>query len=251
MMKFLSSLLSKNKPIDVKKLPSMGYFYNDDFNIKIKKASDDDIKYYLDNYPTDITFLIERIKKIVKNNIIIPKPYDFIDIRSIDIIYIFLEIVKLTKNKKIYLKYYNDKIGKDCDIEFSEKTFNYFNFSDDLMKSYSDSDKQFVIDGFKFSLPSIGIEDSIVNFLNSVDDSKYDNYEFDFMYFMGNKPFLTFEEVDNIMGIFNEDIDINEKNKLKNIINTFKGMQRYGLLDENNKQIDINSKLNFKNIWND
>ena len=42
----LDGFKNKSKPIDVKTLPSMGLFYNDDFEIKIKKASAEDIKKY-------------------------------------------------------------------------------------------------------------------------------------------------------------------------------------------------------------
>jgi hypothetical protein len=96
----LSSLLKgivnykKSRKVDLSILPSRGLFYPDDLTIKVTKAIEDDIAYYKANYISDSINIIRLIKIIVKNNTILSKGYDFFDISSIDIMYIFFEIVK-------------------------------------------------------------------------------------------------------------------------------------------------------------
>ena len=100
----------KRKKVNLKTLPSMGLFYKDGFEIKIKKATKKDIEDYEANYSNDdIGTVIYYIKKIVENNIILPKNFKFIDIKSIDVIFLFLEVFdvkpKLYTNLLIILEY--------------------------------------------------------------------------------------------------------------------------------------------------
>lgn len=247
----IKSTLNQKKKIDVKKLPSLGLFYKDNFEMYIKKASIDDINKYEYKYDKeDLSSIIYKLKEIVKNNIILPKKYSFIDIKSIDIIFLFLEIVKFTNNKEIILKYLDNGIEK-C-IKFKSDYFNYFEIDQNLMNKYDSENRQFVIDGYKFSLPSIGIENSITNFLisksNDLDSDKYNKYSYDFMFFLGDKNKIKYNEIDNLIQIFNFDIEDSEIKKIKKIIKIFQPMQKYSL-KINNKIIEINSQINLETIW--
>jgi hypothetical protein len=180
------------RKIDVGLLPSQGLFYKDDFLLWIKKADVQDIIEYEHNYVKDnIGIILEKIKRLVEKNIIISSNYKFVDIKSIDIIFIFFEIVKFTKNKSVSLIYFNDETGKDEPIEFSSETFNYFKIEGELNQSYNKIDKSFDLNGYKYSLPSLGIENSLTNFLinKSIDPeaAKYKTLNYNFTYFLGHK----------------------------------------------------------------
>jgi hypothetical protein len=235
------------KRLDVKFLPSQGLFYDNDFSIYIKKASKENISYYNNHYDkSDVINIISLIKKIVYENTMFKGNYSYSDIKSIDLIFIFLEIVKFTKSKKILLDYGVDKI-----IEFDSDNFNYFQVSE-LLSYYDYDSRNFLIDGYKFKLPSIGVENSVTEFLinksNLPDTKEYNVYFYDFTYFVGSKNILTVDEIENLIQIFNFDMEDNEICKIKNIIKIFSPLQKYSLLKDN-KVVDINSKINLLNIW--
>lgn len=240
----VKSLLNLQKEINVKKLPSQGLFYKDDFKIFIKRAKMQDISDYEYNYSDDISVIIKKIKKIVQDNTKFSNKYRFEDIKSIDIIYIFLEIVKFTKGEPIYIT--------GIDLEFSSDNFNYFKISDELMKSYNKIEKCFIIDGYKFTLPSIGIENSLTSFLitksNEKDSYIYNKYFYDFTYFSSDKNQLTFDEIDNLIQIFNFDIEKEELEKIVNIVKIFQPMQMYSLIKDGNI-IEMTSRIDLEKIW--
>lgn len=247
----LRGVLNLRKKIDIKTLPSQGLFYPDDFDISIKKVDLEDIIDYEYNYQKDnLGQIIHKIKKIVEKNIVLNTCYNFDDIKSVDVIFIFLEIVKFSKNKAIEIKYSDE--GSDKVIEFNSVFFNYQKIDESTMKSYDNKNKQFVIDGYKYSLPSIGVENSLTNFLisksNDKDSSKYNNFSYDFTYFLNGKNNLTFDEIENLIQIFNFDLDKEEITKVKKIVDTFIPLQKYSLV-KNGKVIDINSKIDLENIW--
>ena len=248
---FIKNIFSKKKEIDLSILPSQGYFYNNDFKVFIKKANDKDIKDYEMGFVIDdLSVVLRKVKKIVKKNIIIPDGYTFEYIKSIDVIFLFFEIVKFTKNKKIKIFYF-DEFGEDHVVDFESKNFNYFNFKH-LNKNWNNELKEFLIDGYKFTLPSLGVENSITQFL--IDKSyepgaeKYNEYNYNFVYFVGNKDFLTYDEIDNLIQIFNNDLDDDEKYKVDSIINKFLGLHKY-TLKKGDKVIEITSRINLENIW--
>ena len=246
----LEGFKNKSKPIDVKTLPSMGLFYNDDFEIKIKKASAEDIKKYENEFDKeDLGLIISKIKIIVENKTLLSSNYKFDDLKSIDVVFLFIEIVKYTKGKEISIDYLDEESHTLKKINFNSETFNYFKPDDDLLKNYDSKNKLFKIDDYLFSLPSIGIENSISYFLiESNDPNKYTNLNFNFSYFLDKKEFLTFEEIENLIEIFNYDLSDDEKAKIENIIKKFKPLQRYSLI-KNGKEIDINSKMDLEFIW--
>jgi hypothetical protein len=254
LISFVKSLFNKQdvKTIDKKNLPSQGLFYKDDFDIKVKKANIESIIDYEYGYSKDdIGIIIYKVKKIVEDNIILPKIYVFSDIKSIDVIFLFLEIVKFTKNEPIKFTYINEE-GKEDIVEFGEEYFNYFKIDDATMRCYNNVDKVFEINGYKYSLPSIGIENCLTNFLLSKSDEpgaeKYNEYFYDFTYFLSNRNNITFDELDNLIQIFNSDIDDKEYEKIKDIMCLFVPIQKYSLI-KNNKVIDINAKINLEKIW--
>jgi len=249
----VKSLLNLQKEINTKKLPSQGLFYNDDFKIFIKRADIKDIIDYEYNYvKDDIGIIINKIKKLVKSNLIFSSGYTFNDLKSIDIIFIFLEIVKFTKNEPIYFVYINELSLEELKIEFSSENFNYFKPDDKLMSKYDNENKCFVIDDYRYTLPSIGVENCLTNYLikksNEPNAHLYNEYFYDFTHFVMNKKYLSFEEIENLLQIFNFDIEEKEFKKIQKIIDTFSPMQRYSLI-KSGRVIEMNSKIDLEKIW--
>lgn len=253
MIDFFRELFVKRIKVDTKILPSQGLFYKKDFEINIKKASKEDILDYEKNYvKDDIGTVIYLIKKIVEKNIKLSGGYVYEDIKSIDIIFIFLEIVKITKGKPINLLYFDKETDSEGKIEFGSKYFNYFQFTNKLLQNYSNEDRSFTINGYKYTLPSIGVENSLTNFLivkSSEEDAfNYNNYAYDFTYFVGDKNNLKFKEIENLIQIFNFDMDKDEMKKMKEVIKTFLPLQRYSL-KKDGRVVEMNSKINLEKIW--
>lgn len=244
----LRSILNKPKKIDTKNLPSQGIFYKKDFELKIRKADLEDIIDYEHNFnPEEVYSIIESLKKIVRKNTILTKGYTFDDIKSVDVVFLFLEIVKFTTNEPIEILYYDESTGKLDKIEFSDSTFNYFDFS--KFKSKVDKETaEILIDDYRFSMPSIGVENSVTNFLVQRGVKKWSKYNYDFTHFVGNKTSLSFDEIENLVTIFNFEIDENEKKKIQNIKEIFSPIVAYTLKREG-KVIDIKSKLDLETIW--
>lgn len=250
---FIKRIFVKKKKVEIKNLPSQGLFYKDDFNISIKKVDIKEIAEYENNYDReDLGLVLGRLKRIVENNIILSNGYSFKNIKSIDVIYIFLEIVRFTKDKPVQLEYFNDEIGAIDKIDFDEKSFNYCRLSEEVMRNWDSNQKCFVINEYKFSLPSIGIENSLTNFLINKsydeDSSNYNDYSYNFTYFLGDKDFLTFEEIENLIQIFNFDMEEDEVDKTDDLVKMFIPLQRYSLI-KNNKVIEMSSKINLQEIW--
>ncbi len=250
---FIKRIFLKKKNIEVKNLPSQGLFYKDDFKVAIKKVGPKEIEEYEKNYDKeDLGLVLGRLKKVVENNTILSKGYSFNNIKSIDVIFIFLEIVRFTKDKPVQLEYFNDEIGIIDKINFDEKTFNYCKLSDEIMEKWDPNERCFFINGYKFSLPSIGIENSLTNFLINKsyeeDASNYNEYNYNFTYFLGDKDFVNFEEIENLIQIFNFDMEPEEFEKTDNLVRLFIPLQRYSLI-KNNKVIEMSSKINLQEIW--
>jgi hypothetical protein len=249
----IRGLLNLERKIDIKYLPSQGLFYKDDFYISIKRADSDDIKEYEEGYiKDDIGIVINKLKKLVEKNTRFSLDYNFNDVKSIDIIFLFLEIVRFTKGKALQLKYFNDETGEEDNIEFSASFFNYFIIDDDLLSRYDNNLKEFNINDYKFSLPSIGVENCLTSYLigksNTENSSAYNDYNYDFLFFLSGKRKLTFDEIDNLIHIFNFDMDIDEQKKVRKIIKMFQPLQKYSLRKKG-KVIELNSKINLEKIW--
>jgi hypothetical protein len=251
MINIIKNFFVSKLKINIKKLPSLGLFYKEDFEVYINRAGKNEILSYETNFnKEDIGQVIYQIKEIVKSNIKLNVNYTYDDIKSIDIIFIFLEIVKFTKKTPICLDYFNN--NKKTQIEFGEKYFNYFEVSDDLMKYYDKKGRSFLINGYNYTLPTIGIEDSLTNFLikksTQANTNNYVSYKYDFTYFVGHKNLLHFDEVENLVQIFNFDIDENESKKVKKIIEIFSPIQKYSL-KKDGKVVEMSSMINLERIW--
>jgi len=248
----VSIILNSQKEIDTKKLPSQGLFYSDDFRIFMKRVQVEQIIEYEHNYiKDDISIIINKIEKIVKNSLLFSNGYTFHDIKSIDVIFIFLEIVKFTTKESILFKYIDESFN-EISVEFSSDNFNYFRISDKMMTNYDNKEKCFVIDDYKYTLPSIGVESCLTNYLtkkiNDSNSNTYNGYFYEFTHFVMNKRYLSFDEIENLIHIFNFDIEDIELKKIKNIINMFLPIQKYSLIKSGNI-IEMNSKIDLENIW--
>lgn len=246
------SILTQKKEVNLKKLPSLGLFYKDDFRLWIKKADIEDIIEYEYEYKKDdLGIVINRVKKIVRKNTILSNGYSYYDIKSIDIVFIFLEIVKLTNNKIIEIKHLSAK-GEVINVGFDENNFNYVKLNKNKMSAYDDKNKEFIIDGFRYSPPSIGIENSLTNFLisktNTRGNEKYAEYNYDFLYFLGHKNKLSHSEIENLIQIFNYDISDDDSEKIGEVIIDFSSIGRYSL-KVGSEVIDITAKIDLEKIW--
>lgn len=249
----INGLIHQKKKVDTLRLPSQGYFYKNNFEIFIKRAGLKDIEDYEKNFSKkDLESVINKVKNIVKNNIILKNDFTFEDIKSIDVVFLFIEIVKFTKKDKILISYIDENTNEPKIIEFSKKYFNYYKIPYETLSKYDYKKKQFEIDGYRFSIPSIGVENCLTYYLisKSKSDDKFDigKISFDFTYFLGDKKHLTYDEIENLVYIFNEDLEESEKKKIRNIIKLFQPLQKYSLIKEG-KEIDINSKIDLENIW--
>lgn len=252
LVEIIRGLVSQQKKLDVKYLPSQGLFYPEDLEITIKKADVSDVIEYEQNYDSENVYVvIENIKRVVKKNIKFNKDYNYDIIKSVDIVYIFLEIVKWTQCKNISIPYFDDILGKVSFVDFGSETFNYFDYSP-FNSDYDKETREIVVDGYRVSLPSIGIEDSLTRYLISKvdhpDADKWNHYSYDFLYFLGNKNRLTFGEIENLILIFNEDIDDNEKSRIQKIVNKFVNVIGYSI-KKDGRLIEIKSKIDLCNIW--
>jgi hypothetical protein len=165
-------------------------------------------------------------------------------------IFIFFEIVKFTKNKSYDIIYF-DLNGNKKNIEFSSKYFNYFDFNQ-YKNNWNKIDRCFDINGYKYSLPSISAENCLTDFLHyrSIEGNpeKWNKYNYDFIYFLGKKEFITFDEIENLIQIFNYDLSEEESEKVVNIIKSFRKLQRYTLMD-NGFEVDLSTRINLQDVW--
>jgi len=252
LLEIIKNIVSGLKRFDITKLPTQGFFYPSDFEFRIKKAEVEHIIEYELNYkPDNVLDIIENIKNFVEKNIEFSKGYKFIDLKSVDIIFIFLDVVKLTNKKPIKISYFDTFRQKNLTYDFDSKFFKYFDFSK-FMDGYSKESKSFEIRGYKFSMPSIGVENDLTNFLiRKIEDENltyYNNLDYDFIFFLGDKNSLSDDEIENLIQIFNHDINDEEKLIIKSIVSEFQNLIGYSVYIDN-RVIDLKSCLDLENIW--
>lgn len=248
----IKNLVEGYKQFSISSLPTKGYFYPKDFSMKIKKAKEEDIIEYEYKYDSDnVMEIVECVKRIVKKNTIFNDNYSFEDLKSVDIIFIFLEIVSYTTSKPIKIHFFNDQVRTSDFIEFNTKNFNYYNF-ESIKKFHNESERVFEINGYKFSMPSVGVENCLSQFLlsksNQENAEEFTNYSYDFLFFLGWKNSLSFSEIENLITIFNFEIESSEKSKIKDVIDMFMAMIGYQLR-HNDNLIDVKSNLDLEKIW--
>jgi len=246
----LNKLFKTGKKIDTKFLPSRGLFYPDDFEIRIKKASMEDIIRYESSYDGDILTVIKGMKTIISSCTDFGK-YSFSHMKSVDLVFLFLEIVAYTNGEPVKFEHLDNETGIEEKLDFGSRNFNYF----DMTKygwEYDKENKSFNVDGYNLTMPSIGSESSLDNYFNTkgsdLDFKKIQRCNFHFLYFTNNKTTLTNNEIENLLIIFNEEISDEEQIKMSKSIDKFLKAFGYNFI-KNNKIVDIKSKLDLKQIW--
>jgi hypothetical protein len=76
----------------------------------------------------------------------------------------------------------------------------------------------------------------------------YNSYFYDFTHFVGHKNHLKYSEIENLLQIFNFDMESEEIIKIKKIISTFAPIQRYSLIKDG-IVVEMTSKINLEKIW--
>lgn len=245
----LKGLMIEKKEIPLADLPTQGYFYAVDMKLFIKSAELEDIFDYeqkIDKH--NIMNSIECIKNIVSKNVTLSKDYCYDDLKSVDVIFIFLEIVRFTKKKDLLVKYVDSGVPKE--LPFCPKYFNYFDFKP-FLKFYDSKTREFVIDGFRFSFPCIGIENSLSRYLVDLTIQKLNEMKdisYDFLFFLAGKNSIQFEEIENIIQIFNFDIEDKDKETISNIISYFNPILSYSLKIDGIK-VELKSSMKLESIW--
>lgn len=242
----------KLKKIDTSKLPSRGLFYNDDFEIWIEKCDKDYIKEYKSQLDTtNLSKILKRITRVIVDHTSYSKGYSYRNIISIDLFFIFLEIVKYTNNKSIIIKHYDKDKGLEVGIELNEKTFDYFK-TDKIIKSYNDKEKCFELNGYMLSPPTIGVEEDLTNFLNAISSipgsEKYNDYNYNFLYVLGGETSMDIKKLKNLVQIFNNDITKEESEKLQDAVDKILPLLKYQLI-YNNESVPISYKLDLSTIF--
>jgi len=106
--------------------------------------------------------------------------------------------------------------------------------------------------GYRFSLPSIGVESDLLKYLNSKSAKKsgkdLSELNYNFIFFLGMKDGLTKKEIENLITIFNDDLDKKEIDKINGIIEEFSKSIKY-TLKIGKKVIDLQSKIQLKEIF--
>ncbi len=243
LISLIDSIFYATMEINIKELPTQGYFYPKDFSFSIKKASLEDIIDYNFNYiKNDLSYILYQTHKIVKNNTIFTK-YKYEDIKSEDIIYIFFEIVKFTMNTDIKIH-----TSKDEYITFESKHFNYFNYLS-FNCDYDENTREFIKDGYRFSLLSVGVHECLTKYIYKKScNGETTNNNYDFLFFLNNKNYLSDNEIDNLIIIFNEEISKEDYIKIKRIVDMIAGGFVYSL-KRGNEIIDLHSKINFEMLF--
>lgn len=260
LIEIIKGKLTSTKELNVKKLPSLGLFYKDDFKIFIKKVSIEDIVDYESGFEIrSVTNFLSKIKKIVKNYTVFSKNYTFNDIRAVDLIFIFIEIVKYTKDKEVQIPFYyidfdedgNEIKHKEC-VDFNSDNFLYFELSEELEAAYNEKEKCFDLYGYKYSSPTIGVENSLSEYLSqkmkTVKDIKDNNLSYLFTRFLSEKNSLSSKEIENLITIFNEDMDENEKDKISYISSLFEDLNEY-IFVKDELIIPLGHEIDLENIF--
>jgi len=244
----LRTLLVERKRIDIHKLPSQGHFYPSGLTVSIKKAEYSDILDYETRFDGgNILRSLECIKTIVERNVIVGGGYGYPDIKSVDIVFLFLEIVAFTNGRGIEVPY-KDAGGNQRTATFGPDNFNYFDFTP-LMQYYNPATKEMKIDGYRFSFPSIGVENSLAGYIaRQTDLSRFKDASFDFLFFLSGKRALGDEEIENLIQIFNEDLDEAERAKVSAIVARFSGIVSYSLLVDG-QRVELKTNVNLGQIW--
>lgn len=243
----ISEIKLNYKKLDLKELPSQSYFYKDDFYIKIKKITPEDKAYFLEKYDKDdLIKSLYCLKEIVNRNIKLNDNYTFDDVLSIDIVYIFMKIVKLTKGSDVIVSYkMSDDVRKY--IKFGDN-FNYIDIPIEIMDNYDYDKNCFNFNGWEYKLPTNGVETSIVDFFSRNFDEIFQKLSYNFMFFVGDKNKLNDSEIKNLLELFNYDISKEEIEYINNIVSIMSKFNIYSLKNDDGEEVRLYS-IQLDKIW--
>jgi hypothetical protein len=166
--------------------------------------------------------------------------------------YVFLEIVTLTKGVPVSVLHVSPTTGEITSVEFTTDNFNHFMIPDSVMRCYDEKKRQFVINGYGYSPPTVGVESDLTEFFINAhlmtDTKLYEDAEYDFIYFLGDKVTLDMDEIENLVWAFNHDISFVEQKIVVDIVDMFKGFTDYSLKFKG-ERVPLSSKVNLGRIW--
>ena len=104
-------------------------------------------------------------------------------------------------------------------------------------------------EGYRFSIPSIGVQNCLVTYVYKKELAKENlKLNYDFLFFLGNKNYLTNSEIDNLIIIFNEDLDDKQLSIIRDIVsNLASAIPNTLKVDSNIVSIDL--KIDFENLF--
>jgi hypothetical protein len=209
----LATLARPRIKVDLKKLPSQGYFYPKDLEIWITIPSEAQIQQYNQTIHANE---VGAILQLTLNNVHVNEGHTIQEIRSIDLTPLFLLIVKATTKKEI--KGELNYRGETQSIKITPDSLALFDFG-----PYADNiiDGEIHINGWRFSPPTIGAEHSFAENLEKLGKAEEVDYLPDFLFFLGNKTYLTEQETDNLFDLFEGDLPDSDYAEVCNIVDTF------------------------------
>lgn len=228
--------------VDIKFLPSQGYFYPKNIKITLYRGSSEDYNYFTKNIENSNFFgIIETIKIILKRRIDLkPSNFNFDNIKAIDIFYLFLEFIKLTTGHKIFFS----------SVEFCSDNFMYFDF-EKFTDNYNKKSREYIFNGWKFSLPSIGIETSLNRFSYDItikgDLKKFQNSNYNLIYFLGHVSTLDYDQMINIVYTM-DDLSKEDEEYINSIVDMFSNVGIYLLIMEGKDPVKISPDM-ISGIW--
>ena len=150
-------------------------------------------------------------------------------------------------NKDIMIPY-SEFFGLETYIKFNNENFNYFDYNS-LGFEYNEDTREFMSDGYRASIPSIGVQNCLVDYVYQKEvDGENTKLNYDFLFFLGNKNYLSESEMDNLITIFNEDLEEKELDKIRNIV-TKLAMAIPNTLKMGNVIVNVDLKVDFENLF--
>jgi hypothetical protein len=148
--------------------------------------------------------------------------------------------VKFTTGEKVYFS----------GVEFIPNNFMYFNF-EEYAEYYEETTREYIFDGWRFSLPSIGIESSLNKFSYEItikgELKKYQNSNYNLIYFLGNQHKLNYGEMLNIIHAM-DDLSKKDESYINEIVEKFSNVGIYLLISEGSDPVKISPNM-IKEIW--
>jgi hypothetical protein len=243
----LTELLHDTKVVDNSVLPSRGLFYPDDFIITLKAADGAAIEKYKkiiseNNFDKLSEFISYSLKKFVSMS----DGYSHNDIKIIDNLYIMLMIAKLTKGDDVMCRIYNQQTADVEYVPFDENSFAYYDFN----KKFAVGDRRLNYKGYYLTIPSIGVQNSIINYVREKKELGQDTDWNFFAYSVGNLTKMTYDEIENYLDIFDDGLTDDDTAVISEGVKLLLNEVMYAV-KYNGKEYDLTRVLDFENIFNE